>query len=81
MRYTFFTAAFDGLSVGRACRPVLCRISNKGMEGLAITPDGKTLAGIMQANLEQDNVNSLRIITIDSRTGRTNQYAYQLADG
>jgi len=51
------------------------------MEGLAITPDGKTLVGIMQANLEQDNVNSLRIITIDSRTGRTNQYAYQLTDG
>jgi hypothetical protein len=57
------------------------RISNKGMEGLAITPDGKTLVGIMQANLEQDSVNSLRIVTIDTRTGRTSQFAYQLTDG
>src|SRR5215831_519248 len=40
------------------------RIANKGMEGLAITPDGKTLVGIMQANLEQDTTNSLRIITL-----------------
>lgn len=27
------------------------RVANKGMEGLAITPDGKTLVGIMQAPL------------------------------
>src|SRR5262249_49708333 len=27
------------------------RVANKGMEGLAITPDGKTLVGIMQAAL------------------------------
>ena len=57
------------------------RIANKGMEGLAITPDGKTLVGIMQANLEQDAINSLRIITIDIKTGSTQQYAYQLTDG
>jgi hypothetical protein len=30
------------------------RTANKGMEGLAITPDGKTLVGIMQAALIQD---------------------------
>jgi hypothetical protein len=30
------------------------RVANKGMEGLAITPDGKTLVGIMQAELIQD---------------------------
>ena len=29
------------------------RIANKGMEGLSITPDGKTLVGIMQASLAQ----------------------------
>src|SRR5215467_5032438 len=57
------------------------RIANKGMEGLAITPDGKTLVGIMQANLEQDAINSLRIVTIDIKTGGTQQYAYQLTDG
>jgi hypothetical protein len=57
------------------------RISNKGMEGLAITPDGRTLVGIMQANLEQDATNSLRIVTIDIETGNTHEFAYQLTDG
>lgn len=57
------------------------RVANKGMEGLALTPDGKTLAGIMQANLEQDKKKSLRIVTIDIATGVTHEYAYQLADG
>jgi hypothetical protein len=57
------------------------RIANKGMEGLAITPDGKTLVGIMQTNLEQDAVGSQRIVTIDIQSGATNEYAYQLTDG
>jgi len=57
------------------------RIANKGMEGLAITPDGRTLVGMIQANLEQDAVGSLRIVTIDTRTGATHQYAYKLTDG
>jgi Esterase-like activity of phytase len=57
------------------------RVSNKGMEGLAITPDGRTLVGIMQANLEQDKTNSLRIVTIDVKSGKTSPYAYQLTDG
>ena len=57
------------------------RIANKGMEGLAITPDGKTLVGIMQANLEQDKKGSLRIVTIDIGNGDTHEYAYQLTDG
>jgi hypothetical protein len=30
------------------------RIANKGMEGLAITPDGKMLVGAMQSLLIQD---------------------------
>jgi hypothetical protein len=30
------------------------RVANKGMEGLAITPDGCTLVGIMQNSLIQD---------------------------
>ena len=30
------------------------RVANKGMEGLAITPDGRTLVGIMQNALIQD---------------------------
>lgn len=57
------------------------RVSNKGMEGLAITPDGRTLVGIMQASLEQDKTKSLRIVTIDIKTGNTHEYAYQLTDG
>jgi len=57
------------------------RVTNKGMEGLAITPDGKTLVGIMQANLEQDKKKSLRIVTIELKSGATHEYAYQLTDG
>ncbi|HET8711033.1 MAG TPA: esterase-like activity of phytase family protein, partial [Spongiibacteraceae bacterium] len=57
------------------------RVTNKGMEGLAITPDGRTLIGLMQANLEQDKKKSLRIVTIDTRTGATHEYAYKLTDG
>jgi hypothetical protein len=51
------------------------------MEGLAITPDGKTLVGIMQAPLEQDTHNVVRIVTIDIATGTTHEYAYQLTTG
>ncbi len=57
------------------------RIANKGMEGLAITPDGSMLVGIMQANLEQDAKGHLRIVTIDVGSGETHEYAYKLTDG
>jgi hypothetical protein len=57
------------------------RVTNKGMEGLAITPDGKMLVGIMQANLEQDKKGSLRIVTIDIQSGATHEYGYKLTDG
>lgn len=62
------------------------RVANKGMEGLAITPDGKTLVGIMQAPLIQDAAdpatkNLLRIVTIDTATGTTHEYGYMLTDG
>src|SRR6185436_5832404 len=64
------------------------RTANKGMEGLAITPDGKTLVGFMQAALIQDNAqggaakNLLRLVTIDLKTGRTvHEYAYLLTTG
>jgi hypothetical protein len=57
------------------------RVANKGMEGLAITPDGKTLIGIMQAPLEQDKAKNLRIVTIDVATGATHEYAYLLTTG
>jgi len=62
------------------------RVANKGMEGLAITPDGKTLVGIMQAPLIQDakdpaTANMLRIVTIDIASGDTKEYGYQLSKG
>ena len=63
------------------------RQANRGMEGLAITPDGRTLVGIMQNALIQDNgLNSAtppgrrgvnnRILTIDTQTGVTREYVY-----
>ncbi len=64
------------------------RVANKGMEGLAITPDGKTLVGIIQNALIQDAAegdaaaNLLRIVTIDTNTGKTtHEYAYLLTTG
>jgi len=64
------------------------RTANKGMEGLAITPDGKTLVGIMQNALIQDAAeggdaaNLLRIEMIDIRSGKTiHEYAYLLTTG
>ena len=62
------------------------RVANKGMEGLAISPDGKTLFGIMQAPLAQDASNSatsklLRIVSIDIASGTTHEYGYKLTNG
>jgi len=64
------------------------RTANKGMEGLALTPDGKTLVGIMQAATIQDatpansaSANMVRIVTIDIATGNTKEFGYQLTTG
>jgi hypothetical protein len=64
------------------------RTANKGMEGLAITPDGRTLVGIMQAALIQDAnlggaaANVLRLVTIDILSGKvTHEYSYLLTTG
>ncbi|MGZ5091694.1 MAG: esterase-like activity of phytase family protein [Burkholderiales bacterium] len=57
------------------------RVANKGMEGLAITPDGKTLIGIMQAPLLQDSNNNVRIVTINIASGATKEFAYKLTTG
>jgi hypothetical protein len=59
------------------------RVTNKGMEGLAITPDGRTLFGAMQSPLLQDGGTDgrfTRIVTIDTRSGATRQYAYELTN-
>jgi len=64
------------------------RTANKGMEGLAITPDGTTLVGIIQAALLQDAheggdaAKLLRIVVIDIASGTvTHEYAYKLTAG
>ncbi|MDT8998783.1 esterase-like activity of phytase family protein [Paucibacter sp. APW11] len=59
------------------------RVANKGMEGLAITPDGKTLVGFMQSPLIQDGGDggaANRIISIDIASGATRQFAYNNYD-
>ena len=64
------------------------RQANRGMEGLAISPDGGTLFGIMQNALLQDNaltpgttdrasVNT-RILVLDLASGATKEYVYVL---
>ena len=59
------------------------RVANKGMEGLAITPDGKYLVGAMQSPLIQDggvDAPYLRLVKIDIRSGAVREYAYELTN-
>lgn len=58
------------------------RWPNRGMEGLTITPDGKTLVGIMQSNLHNPtsavgSINLARIVTVNIDTGAVAQYLYK----
>jgi len=55
------------------------RVTNKGMEGLAITPDGRTLYGFMQSPLAQDGGDGgryNRIVQIDIASGGVKEFAY-----
>lgn len=59
------------------------RVANKGMEGLAITPDGRYLVGAMQSPLLQDGGTSapyVRLVKIDTYSGAVQQYAYELTN-
>jgi hypothetical protein len=59
------------------------RVANKGMEGLAISPDGKFLLGAMQSPLLQDGGTAapyIRLVKIDIETGATSEYAYELSN-
>lgn len=61
------------------------RRPNRGMEGLTITPDGKTLVGIMQSTLSNpagaaNKSNLTRIVTINLETKKVSQYLYQQGD-
>ncbi len=59
------------------------RWANRGMEGLAVTPDEKMLVGIMQSTLynpskkEASNLTLTRILTFNLETGETAQYLYR----
>ena len=62
------------------------RTANKGMEGLAISPDGKVLVGAMQAALLQDASDPatkklIRLIRIDLASGTVQEFGYRLTDG
>ena len=64
------------------------RQANRGMEGLAISPDGRTLFGMLQNALLQDNALTsgttdrvsvfTRILKIDLATGQTKEFIYKL---
>jgi len=61
------------------------RVANKGMEGLAISPDGKTLFGFVQSPLIEDGGDggrANRIVTVDLESEAVHEYAYDnyLAD-
>lgn len=83
---SFFVSELSPMGATEISSNTSGRVANKGMEGLAITPDGKTLVGIMQAPLIQDSAtgatSTLRIVTIDIVSGKTtHQYAYNLTTG
>ncbi|MCK8495184.1 esterase-like activity of phytase family protein [Spirosoma sp. RP8] len=68
---------------GRTLPKVLARRRpNRGMEGLTITPDGKTLVGLMQSPMYNPSSSAvsgsvvLRIVTFEIETGATKQYVY-----
>ncbi|MGI4864653.1 MAG: esterase-like activity of phytase family protein [Janthinobacterium lividum] len=68
---------------GRTLPLVLARRRpNRGMEGLTITPDGKTLVGLMQSPMYNPSSAAvsgstvLRVVAFDLATGATKQYAY-----
>ena len=65
------------------------RVPNRGMEGLAISPDGTKLFGIMQSPLIQDGAinakgervgRNCRILEIDVASGKTREFVYPLDD-
>ena len=63
------------------------RVPNRGMEGLAITPDGAKLLGAMQGPLIQDGALdakgghagvNCRLLEIDIVSGKTREFVYRL---
>jgi hypothetical protein len=70
---------------GRRLPQVLAlRRPNRGMEGLAITPDERTLVGAMQSPLDNPTAaigrasDAHRIVTFDIATGTTKTFVYEV---
>jgi len=64
-------------------RNTVGREPNRGMEGLALTPDGRKLVGIMQSPLLQEGGRkgtNVRILEIDVANHRTREFLYTLRD-
>jgi len=58
------------------------RRANRGMEGLAVTPDEKTLVGIMQSTMYNPgsavkDLDITRIVTVNLESGDIGQYLYR----
>ena len=78
-----------GVNTGTRKLPAVLakRRANRGMEGLCITPDGKTLVGTIQSTMYvptkalATNTTLTRIVTFDIATGQTKQYLYKQDGG
>ncbi|MDQ0780720.1 esterase-like activity of phytase family protein [Chryseobacterium sp. W4I1] len=78
-----------GVNTGARKLPAVLakRRANRGMEGLCITPDGKTLVGTIQSTMYvptkalATNTTLTRIVTFDIATGQTKQYLYKQNGG
>lgn len=78
-----------GVNTGTRKLPAVLakRRANRGMEGLCITPDGKTLVGAIQSMMYvpskslATNKTLTRIVTFDIATGQTKQFLYQQDGG
>lgn len=73
-----------GTGARRLPRVLARRRPNRGMEGLAITPDERTLVGLMQSPLDnpgpevRKTARATRIVTFDLATGAVRQLVYLL---
>jgi hypothetical protein len=73
---------------GSLLRELANRVGNRGLEGLAVTPDGSTLVAIMQSALQQPDlagadpiqIGLVRIVTYRLATGALHEYLYVLDD-
>lgn len=78
-----------GVNTGNRKLPAVFakRRPNRGMEGMCITPNGKTLVGTMQSTMYvptkalATNTTLTRIVTFDIATGQTKQFLYKQDGG